>query len=481
LTDVSYCFLVLFIKVLCNALWYTTNDHATINDAAKYRKDVLSIPSAFVDYDGYNEVKRKKMKAVPLRSSELDSHSQALFSLLMKPVVNSSAQWKEAGIEIKSLAECYLAYSTYLNQQNKNMQSRQALPYPARTVDQDATLEHRQKCLLGIKPAYSILDNAIKSAGKNVPVIFDEFTHTENPFDSNDKRFRFFQNLQLSVPIDMIKYSPGGSCISTVCLIQVPESRSEAEILTQGARLLQQVKPKLKEFHTRTQRRLFKEKIKNVASVLPAVADMLYKELTLDVSVAAHPITQERMRLIFLGHTGLIGDLRNINPGRPSGTFDTFFDALAGVVENVTAADDRRHGLSHFSEFISLEEMIKKAKDLCPEGTNIPSKTLVRLQFAPKNPYSKRALNFTSRINVQYKVQRRQLRVSHPDDHYCNAQFKYIDRSFVRGQVTTIVNDSTFHTSSPFQAWCCYSQNYECASVNSTHPDEIHRWRNRPT
>lgn len=478
-----------------------------------------------MDYDGFNDVKRKKMKALPMSSSELESHAQALFSLLMKPVVNSSAQWKNFGIEIQSLAECYLAYSRYLNKQNMNMQSRQALPYPARTVDKDATLEHRQKCAFGIKPAYQLLENAVKLAGKSVPVMFDEFIHTENPFSSNDQRFRFFKNLQLSMPVDVIKYSPGGSCFSTVCLVHVPEARSEAEILTQGARFLQQIKPKLKEFHTRAQRRLFKEKLKNVASVLPSVADMIYKELTLDASVAAHPVTEERMRLIFLGNTGLIRDLRSLNPGRPSGTFDTFFDALAEIVENVTIADDRRHGLAHFSDFISLEEMIKKAQDSCPEGTNIPSKTLVRLQFAPKNPYTKRALNFTSRINVQYKIQRRQLRVSHPDDHFCNAQFKYmkeraivqrdqclllfcddkakvpfgdpdhaistgvrgkqsivptsstlvaldhdmtrssltpsvfllcdipetINASFVRGQVTTIVNDATFQTSSPFR------------------------------
>lgn len=108
-----------------------------------------------MDYDGFNDVKRKKMKALPMSSSELESHAQALFSLLMKPVVNSSAQCKNFGIEIQSLAECYLAYSRYLNKQNMNMQSRQALPYPARTVDKDATLEHRQKCAFGIKTSLS--------------------------------------------------------------------------------------------------------------------------------------------------------------------------------------------------------------------------------------------------------------------------------------------------------------------------------------
>ncbi|XP_052813249.1 uncharacterized protein LOC128240590 [Mya arenaria] len=78
------------------------------------------------------------------------------------------------------------------------------------------------------------------------------------------------------------------------------------------------------------------------------------------------------------------------------------------------------------SQFISLDEMIQQAKSQCPEGTAVPSKSLVRLQFAPKNPFTKIATTFTSKLNVQYKIQKRQLRVAHPDEHFCNAQFRYM-------------------------------------------------------
>lgn len=104
----------------------------------------------------------------------------------------------------------------------------------------------------------------------------------------------------------------------------------------------------------------------------------------------------------------------------------SYFYVLCGVVEDITADDDRRHNMAHLSEFISLKEMIERASKECPEGMPIPSKALVRLQFAPRNPYCHAALNFTSKIQVQYKIQRRQLRVGHPDDHYCNAQLKYL-------------------------------------------------------
>lgn len=521
----SESIIILYFQVICYALWYTTNHQTTINDAAKHKAEVKSFPQAYDEFEGYNDVKRKKLKAMPMKATELESHSEALYSLLMKPIINSSVPWKRAGDEIKDLADCLAAYSSYLKNQTKEMTSYHESEYPARTIDKDATVEHRHRCTFGVKQIYMILDEAVRSAGENEPVFFDEYEHVETPFSTNQQRARFLEKMQLSVPIDIIRFSPGGSSIAVVCFFQVKESRSIPEMLTNGARFLQTARPRLKEFHTRAQRRHFKERLKNVASVLPAVSDMIYKELTMDSAAADHPVTQERLRLIFLGNTGLIADLRALNPGRPSGQYDTFFNVLSGLVENIAAADDRRHGATHLSEFISLNEMILKAKSECPKDCPIPSKSLVRLQFAPRNPYTRAAQSFTSRLNVQYKIQRRQLRVSHPGEHYCNAQLKYlkemaieqqnnsllyfcddkakvpfgdpdnfvstgvrgrmsivpttstltaldhdmtrasvtpsvllqckipedINKSFVRGKVTTIINDSVFQMASPFR------------------------------
>ena len=71
----------------------------------------------------------------------------------------------------------------------------------------------------------------------------------------------------------------------------------------------------------------------------------------------------------------------------------------------MTAVDDRRHGIAHLSQWLSLEDLMSKVKARCPEGTVIPSKSLVRLQFAPRNPYTHQALRFTERFQVQYKIQ----------------------------------------------------------------------------
>ena len=59
----------------------------------------------------------------------------------------------------------------------------------------------------------------------------------------------------------------------------------------------------------------YKNKLNNVASVLPSVAELIYKELCLDRARASHPDTQEKLRLMFLGEHELLTDFLHLNPG----------------------------------------------------------------------------------------------------------------------------------------------------------------------
>ena len=460
-----------------------------------------------------------------MSQSILRTHGETLYSLLLKPIWRRSAAWSEAADDVKCLADCLIAYADHLKSQCEIQTHNQSQNHPVRTINEHASMEHRHKYAFGVKKVYAKLDTDVIEAGCGSPVIFDETKHLDTPFKNSVDRFRFIASLQLSVPVDIIKFCPGGSSTTTLAVVQAKPNRSEQDVLLQGARLLEGCRPQLKEFHTRAQRYYFKERLANVAKVLPSVADMIYTELCLDNTKAAHPETQHRLRLIFLGEHDLLTDLRHLNAGRPTTKFDMFFEKLGMVVEQVTAADERRHNIAHLSEWISLKELIKRAEEQCPPETPIPSPSLVRLQFAPRNPYTHRALSFTSKINVQYKIQRRQLRASHVDDHYCAAQLRYLKekacemrkdavllccddkakvpvgepgcavstgvrgkktlapstttlssldhdmtkasltpsvvlkcaipneagKSFVRGQVTTITNDSVFQTSSPFR------------------------------
>ena len=56
----------------------------------------------------------------------------------------------------------------------------------------------------------------------------------------------------------------------------------------------------------------------------------------------------------------------------------------------------------------------------------IPSVQWVCLQFHPKNPRTKAAVQFRKTIPVKMMIQQRQFRHSHVDAHYCAAIFRYL-------------------------------------------------------
>ena len=163
----------------------------------------------------------------------------------MKPVMNNTPAWKSFAEDVKQLADCMVAYKDYLKRQNETAKSNQSLPHPVRSIDKDSTIEHRKPCnILALKEEYKLLDSIIKNT--STPVIFDETLHINTSFETNKQRFTFVQNLHfLTVPIDVVRLSPGGSVITTLCIQRVLEGRSEAEILVEGARLLQTVRPHL--------------------------------------------------------------------------------------------------------------------------------------------------------------------------------------------------------------------------------------------
>jgi hypothetical protein len=325
------------------------------------------------------------------------------------------------------LADSIHSYSEYLKKQCDVTQSNQQKELPIRSIGDNAVIESRTKWvypLSGHRKAYTLLDAKVKSEGLYVPVLFDGETLLSNPFDSNMQRFRFFADLQLTVPVDIIKYCPGGSVGTSYCIFKVPEKRTVSEQITMGARLLQQIRPQLREYHTKAQRRLFAKQLQNLAKVSPAVTSFIYSHLTLDATETLNSDVRERLRLIFLGNTELIADMRVMN-GRKE-QFEPYFQVMSRVVEELTAADERRHNIAHMSQLLSISDLMKRTKELCPPETAIPSEFTVQLQFAPKNPYTRRALPFTSKLNVQYKIQRRQLRIDHPDSHFCNAQLAYL-------------------------------------------------------
>lgn len=155
----------------------------------------------------------------------------------------------------------------------------------------------------------------------------------DKPFKSTDEKYKYFKTLLLSVPVDIIRFCPGGSLEATICQRQVSADRSEPDILTEGACFLRTVRPFLTEIHTRTQRKNFKNKLNNIAKVSPAVSNFIYTHPTLDKSAALNTLTQERLRHVFLGQSGLVENVRELNQGRPNNVYYKFFDTMSGYLK----------------------------------------------------------------------------------------------------------------------------------------------------
>ena len=56
---------------------------------------------------------------------------------------------------------------------------------------------------------------------------------------------------------------------------------------------------------------------------------------------------------------------------------------------------------------------------------SVPSLEWFELQFWPNHRHHNSAKRYTGKLNVKHMVQQRQLRVDHPDGHFCNAVFRY--------------------------------------------------------
>ncbi|XP_060553483.1 uncharacterized protein LOC132714606 [Ruditapes philippinarum] len=198
------------VQVLTNALWYITNQQTVINDRSRREVAVYSVPTAFEDFVGFNDHRRKKLKAQPLESNVLKSHAEALFSLCTRPLLRSSPQWEQAYQDIKDLASCLWSYHSYLDRKRLVSETYRNMDHPARPIAKYTSIYTVHKCTSEVKHTYKLLDKALNIADLYEPVFFDENIHLNLPFNDNMQRLRFFENVNLSVTVDIIKFCPGG-------------------------------------------------------------------------------------------------------------------------------------------------------------------------------------------------------------------------------------------------------------------------------
>ena len=104
---------------------------------------------------------------------------------------------------------------------------------------------------------YKLLDNIVPQLSPYKFLYFDEQLHILRQFKNRVDRFSFLQAMKLSVPINILRYDLGGGCESTVFLWQIPEERGLAEVMNMTMKVVERLKPRLPEYHSRRMRREF--------------------------------------------------------------------------------------------------------------------------------------------------------------------------------------------------------------------------------
>ena len=203
------------------------------------------------------------------------------------------------------MADCLNNYREYLNRKKADSSKYKSSLAPAKTLDENSTIRHLEPCE-NLDKTYENLDREVREAGLGAPVVV-KGVHTPI-FEKNMQRLRFFEKLHLSVPTELIAFCPGGSHTSIFAVVQVKEGQNINEILTEGGRIIQKLRPVSRKCHTRAQKSDFKNIIKNIASIQAALPEMIYQELVPDSLTAIHPDIVQKIHAMFLGAEGLVTD-----------------------------------------------------------------------------------------------------------------------------------------------------------------------------
>lgn len=410
------------LRSLAKALWCIDGCHDTLANAARH-KSIAGLPSVWLEFAGYYDHEARKRKKPQLDGRALRDHANLLVGMLSKPVIGGG-RWSAFRSEVEGLARTMSQYSDVLEKEAAANVARQHLPHVVRPLESYSNVILREGASSHqLSADEQKLQSALEVAGLYQPVLFDEGEVLRKDMTPM-QRHRFLQSFRLQFPVDMYTYDLGGSIGTMVFLWRIDGGADVNAQRTASLRVIEDLKPKIPQYHTEEMRRSFSAHCRDLSGIPPHVRRYMYAQLTGDASAPSNPDIEYRMRMVVLGELPEVAaDMRHLNKGQPQ-KFDVFLAALEEVIQEVTAEDERRRGLAHMSHFISQRDLHQLAKDKCPPGTPVPSLDWVALQFQPRSSQCHSALKYTGRLNVRYCLQARQLRSVHEDDHYCLALFK---------------------------------------------------------
>ncbi|CAC5408779.1 unnamed protein product [Mytilus coruscus] len=362
-------------------------------------------------------------------------------------------------------------YAEFLDHSTDVQQKRQMLEHPVRQVDEFSYLEHRTEAKTVLEQ-YHLLDNIVSQQDSYNYILFEEGRHTNGNIMTPKEKYEFVKGLKLSVPIDILRYDPGGAVGGTIVVWRTPNERGQEEVMNASLKVFQKVKPLLPEYHTRQMRRSFVRSYCNLPTgdkISPAVLRFIYTDLTLDATENQNKGIEDRIRQAILSEdANLVTDLRHLNSGRPNDTFSIFFDKLSEKIEELTAADDRRQNVEHLSKYISVKNLIKDVKDELPVNTPHPklkaqeNSSFLCIDDKAKVDFGEPGMAIATGVRGKKSIvpvtstlaaldHDMQSKGSLTPSVTLEVDIPVDDSSFYRGEVHVTYKDSVFQASSPWR------------------------------
>ncbi|CAB4391120.1 unnamed protein product [Rhizophagus irregularis] len=431
-----------FVERVANALWYIDPHLKLLQSRSCHMpalfKELATYASDNTDRNTYNiAYHTSHHKKESISHQKLDLLIKSLELSIGQPWVNDS-EWDNHIIpDIIALVDMMRKYSEHLVKSNTLMAAIHHNDDSARNPANNSHMFHVFGCKEDdLNDQYRELNDAILQHG--FYQYMDVYSYL--PIDIM-KRYRFLKNLQLTCSIGIYRYAQGNYLGTITYIWKIPESEiiDEFQDETQKVRMLAKIHEGLPKYFTRQIRKNVLGKYSLIKNVTPAVLRMLYFDLTGNAAVTSNTISreiEERLRLMLaLEDPSIIFDLLN-NNGFKGNKFDIFWNELDMYFnEETPAVDDRRHNTTmHMPLAISIRDLrdiilaklhIKNGEPL-PAEIYIPSCEWIRLQFWPTNSTTTKAIQYTGRYQVKFKVQGRLLRKKSVDSHYCAALFCYL-------------------------------------------------------
>ena len=381
------------VKALQKLLTYLTDHHGNFSSRS------CALPAAFASCAGLRKVERTK------RTPRLDA---AFLRKHVKRLESAVATVRPPQVCRKDVNGVIDACNKFLRGMAERRvrtdvnNARTAEPRP-----HEMRIEGVRAQRLIIPSKYRILQRCLDGLGHyvSVEVTDDKMRLRDDGQTLRSQRRNFYRGLVLPFHAMLCRIRVGGPHPDVVYIWKVPANVSQRDS-GKEALLVARFEREAPRFLSRAQRRELYQRFAGLSIRGTQFTD-LCRELCAVVRDASAEV-QRRVNIqaeyvIASGDVVLQQEFKDANVR--SSKYDPFWRAAQGLIDQLSVADERRHGASRMSHIVSIAAFRREVRKSLPSGTPAPSVEWLRLQFLPARAQHRSALKHTGRFQLVRRVQ----------------------------------------------------------------------------